>query len=190
MPITAVDSEALAEVRLETDRLQLRWLEPADAEAVQTLVSDWDVARNLAQVPYPYPDGLAARWIAGIRSSGFLRGELVFAVTRRSDTVFLGVVALILANNSRGAEIGYWMGKPYWGQGYATEAVTRVIEFAGASIGIERLWGACLIENFASANVLEKSGLTFEGEGDLYFVSQGGNRRVQYFGRDLNESST
>ena len=115
--------------RLETARLWLRWPRAADAAAIARLAGVADVARMTAQIPHPYPEGAAAKFILMARSEN-ARGEsvtLVLAKKRGSEPI--GVVSLRPLDDGA-LEIGYWLGKPCWGRGLMTEAV-RVLEKCG-----------------------------------------------------------
>ena len=99
--------------RLETPRLILRPLSLAHAADVQRLVGEWAVARNLARVPHPYEDGMAEEWI-GKLAGGFDDGRAyVFAVERRADGAFMGLVGI--ERDEHGQHVlGYWLGQPFW----------------------------------------------------------------------------
>lgn len=101
---------------LVTDRLLLRPFTLADASMVQRLAGEYAVASSALEIPYPYPDGVAEAWIATHRP-GFERGvHAIYAVTCDGDLV--GAAGLVeIDRDHRRAELGYWMGRPYWGRG-------------------------------------------------------------------------
>ena len=147
---------------LSTERLLLRPFAMTDAPAVKVLAGAAEVAATTL-VPHPYPDGAAEAWIA---SHGELaaRGERIdWAIERRADRVLLGVVGLGLVAPHRRGAIGYWLGTPFWNQGYATEACRRVVGFGFAELGLHRIEGPFFPRNAASARVLEKVGMRYEG---------------------------
>lgn len=149
---------------LETERLLLRPYVLADAAKVQRLAGDARVADTTANIPHPYPDGAAQTWIAGLAAAFAAGTRIVYAATLRQDGAVIGTVALhdIVAAHAR-AMLGYWIGVPYWGQGYATEAVRRLIDHGHTAHGLSRIGGACLARNPASARVMENAGLRAEG---------------------------
>jgi 8-oxo-dGTP diphosphatase len=107
-------------VPLVTERLSLRPLCADDAAALHRLVNDWEVAKTLARVPFPYPRDLADEWIASTRAQIAASTAWHLAVTRDEDgaEALLGCVGLTLdAKNPREAELGYWIGRRHWGQG-------------------------------------------------------------------------
>ncbi|RXR08879.1 GNAT family N-acetyltransferase [Pseudoxanthomonas composti] len=149
---------------LETPRLLLRPYLATDAAHVQRLAGDARVADTTANIPHPYPDGAAQAWIAGLAPALAAGTRVAYAITLRQDGSLIGTVDLheISAGHAR-AMLGYWIGVPYWGQGYATEAARRLIEHGQTALGLSRIGGACLARNPASAQVMEKLGLRLEG---------------------------
>jgi [ribosomal protein S5]-alanine N-acetyltransferase len=147
---------------LRTERLLLRPFTLADAPAVQVLAGAPEVAATTF-VAHPYPDGAAASWIAS-HGEQAARGEgIAWAIERRADRVLLGVVSLALVAPHRRGTIGYWLGVPFWNQGYTTEAARRVVAHGFVELGLHRIEGPCLSSNAASARVLEKIGMRYEG---------------------------
>src|SRR5688500_9505126 len=104
---------------LTTARLILRPLALADAPAIQTLLQEREIAENVLHVPHPYPDGEAERFIAMVDELTAENFYEVFAIERRDEPGLIGAVWLEKEGAGR-ASIGYWLGKPYWGQGYMT----------------------------------------------------------------------
>ncbi|MEO0996222.1 MAG: GNAT family N-acetyltransferase [Pseudomonadota bacterium] len=107
----------------------LRPLDPADAKTVQRLAGEREIAAMTQNIPHPYEDGLAEQWIAA-QSKRFQAGtHTVFAITRRESSQFAGTIGLTIHREFERAELGYWVGKPYWGKGYATEAAARIVSY-------------------------------------------------------------
>ena len=152
---------AVVPVKLRTQRLILRPPALADAARVSLLAGDYDVASMTGTIPYPYNERVAAEWIGEV-----LAGEegVVFMIERAGKLV--GCTGY-RAFGSDHAELGYWIGKPYWGHGYATEAVRALIAHAFDADGFDYLMAGHFSDNPASARVIEKLG----------FVAQGGELR-------------
>jgi ribosomal-protein-alanine N-acetyltransferase len=147
---------------LRTARLLLRPFAPADATAVHRYVSDRDVAAMTASIPHPYPDGGALTWIEQ-QARAAERGEsVVFAVTIAPHGV-VGAVGLHPETAHAKAELGYWIGKPHWRHGYATEASQAVVRFGFEELHLERIHARFMTSNEASRRVLQKLGFTREG---------------------------
>jgi RimJ/RimL family protein N-acetyltransferase len=141
---------------LETERLVLR--EPCrdDAEALAGLINDRRIAINTARIPYPYSVKDAEQFIAAANRWG---GEVAFVITL--DDALIGGCGV--ARSDSGPELGYWVGVPFWGQGYATEAARAVIDYAFGSLRHEALEAGARVSNPASRRVLEKCGFQWTG---------------------------
>ena len=147
---------------LPTSRLLLRAFLPWDADVVQTLAGERDVAVNTLNVPHPYPDGVAAQWIASHGPAWEKRSCLVLAITTEDEGV-VGAISLQLQPRHHRGEIGYWIGKPFWGRGYATEAAAAIVDLGFDHLDLNRIEGRHLVRNPASGRVLQKVGMLTEG---------------------------
>jgi RimJ/RimL family protein N-acetyltransferase len=148
---------------LETKRLLLRPFRLEDAPDVQRLCGAREIAAATATIPHPYPDGAAEEWIAG-HAVAYERGESVdFAIEARADGLLVGAIALGFQRAHERAELGYWIGVPYWGRGYATEAAQAVVRYAFEVEGLNRVFAFHWTTNPASGRVLQKVGMTYEG---------------------------
>jgi [ribosomal protein S5]-alanine N-acetyltransferase len=145
---------------MRTERLRLRPLTARDTARIALLAGDWDVACMTARIPYPYSAELAEQWIGGLAE-----GEIVRGIERRGTLI--GVCGY-LPDGSGSAEIGYWIGKPWWGQGFATESARAVVKHCFASAGIERVTSGHFIDNPASGKVIAKLGFQFVGMDRLW----------------------
>lgn len=148
---------------LFTDRLVLRQFLLHEAPIVKDLAGAPEIARGTLNIPHPYGLGLAELWIA-CHETWFSEGtQVVFAITRKTDGWIIGAVGLTLDQEHNRAEIGYWIGVPFWSQGYATEASRSVIAYAFEDQMVHRITGSHFMRNQASGRVLEKIGLHREG---------------------------
>lgn len=152
-----------AQPTLETGRLYLRPFTLADACEVQKMAGEREVAAMTYRLPHPYPDGMAEEWIRGQEALYRSGREVVFAVTLKPSGQLLGSIGLTCKFEHERAEVGYWLGKPFWGQGYATEAVLAVLGYGFKQLGLRRIFAQVFDRNEASAKVLKKAGLRFEG---------------------------
>jgi [ribosomal protein S5]-alanine N-acetyltransferase len=142
---------------ISTPRLILRELDLADAARISLLAGDYDVASMTGTIPHPYGEQQAAEWIASACA-----GEegVVFAI--RLADLLIGCTGY-RAFASDHAELGYWIGKPYWGMGYASEAVGALIGHAFGSFDYAYLKAGHFVGNTASERVLRKLGFTRTG---------------------------
>jgi 8-oxo-dGTP diphosphatase len=168
---------------LATERLILRPLIPEDAEALHRLVNDWEVARNLTVVPFPYPRELADQWILSTRHE--LTGGTAYhlAITGREGEheVLVGLVGMHVDTRARCGRLGYWVGRRFWGHGVATEAAGRLARWALANLNLDRLEARVATDNPASAAVLRRIGFRQTGEGTDHFIARGGEHPVWQF---------
>jgi RimJ/RimL family protein N-acetyltransferase len=141
---------------LKTARLTLRAPRRADSKAIALIANDRRIAENTSRIPHPYGTEDARQYVASVNK---VDGETCFAVTL--DDVLIGLCNVTPGED--GAEIGYWLGAPYWGQGIATEAARAVIDFAFADLDQEMLVAGARVSNPASRRVLEKCGFQWTG---------------------------
>ena len=146
---------------LKTERLLLRPLREADAERLARLANNWNVARMLSRMPYPYTLDMAHDWI-GRQETMRAEGE-EFAYGIANGEGFIGTCGL-QAHADGTHEIGYWIGEPYWNRGYASEAAGAVLGEAKRRFGAETLISGHFWENHASGRVLTKLGFRYTGE--------------------------
>lgn len=148
--------------RLGTRRLVLRSVTLADAGRVRVLAGDPEVALMTSNIPYPYEVGRAAAWI---RACEELQGEglrYAFALDLGGEGL-IGVCSLQVEPDQGRAELGYWLGRSWWGQGFMTEAARAVVAFGFERLELRRIFAHHLPENPASGRVMQKVGMTPEG---------------------------
>ena len=130
---------------------------------MQRLAGDRAIADTTLSIPHPYEDGVAEQWIA-THSEQFEAGVLVnFAITLAADGELLGAIGLHIARRHDRAELGYWIGKPYWNQGYATDAARTVMHHGFERLNLNRIQAHHFFRNPASGRVLLKIGMQREG---------------------------
>ena len=152
---------------LGTERLLLRPFESRDAAAVQAFAGSRAIADTTLAIPHPYPEDGAAGWIASHAESRARGLAVQYAITRGGSAAaageFIGTVSLGIDRHADLAEMGYWIGEPHWGNGYCTEAALRLLQFAFADLGLNRVYARYLSRNEASGRVLRKLGMRHEG---------------------------
>ena len=165
-------------VVLETERLVLRRPALADVKAIARLANDRRVAQNTSRLPYPYQVSDAERFVQFVEQQ---HRDTNFAITRDGD--LLGVIGVDLGKSDV-PEIGYWLGAPYWDQGYATEAARAVIDYAFEEFGSLELRAGARVVNPASRRVLEKCGFQWTGVELRRILSLGSSVPVDRFRLD------
>ena len=149
---------------LETKRLTLRAPCLEDANVVAALANDRRIAENTARIPHPYKLSDAESFIGGANKTG----EALYLITLRDKTV-IGACGVMFQYEAT-PELGYWLGVPYWGKGYAPEALHAVIDYAFTDLAHAALQAGARVTNPASRRVLEKCGFQWTGVG-LYRIS-------------------
>ncbi|MEM6514079.1 MAG: GNAT family N-acetyltransferase [Pseudomonadota bacterium] len=145
---------------LTTARLLLRPFSLEDAPEVQRLAGDARVADTTQNIPHPYPDGAAEAWIHSHTQAFRRNQQAVFAITLEETSDLAGAVGLTRLEDHTEAELGYWVGVPFWNRGIATEATLAVLEYGFTTLGLTRIVGWYLNRNPASGRVMLKAGMT------------------------------
>ena len=140
---------------LSTSRLTLRPLALSDAPVVARLAGDWDIARQTGRIPHPYSLIEADQWIGSLDASEFVRAVV-------HEGALVGAVGYV-EDEGNSAEIGYWIGKPYWGHGFATEAATRLVAHCFETEKRKQLTCCHFVDNLASKRVIAKLGFKLVG---------------------------
>jgi [ribosomal protein S5]-alanine N-acetyltransferase len=159
---------------LDSGRLVLRPFRLSDASDVQRLAGDFAIADATALIPHPYPDGAAQAWI-NTHEYEYLQGKmLALAVTLKETGELAGCVSIANENKSNSSgELGYWIGKDFWGQGYCTEAASVIINYGFEEMGLNRIQAEHFARNPASGRVMQKLGMKQEGYLRQAFVKWG-----------------
>jgi len=146
---------------VRTERLLLRPGWSQDAPALFEAIRDERIVRNLATAPWPYRPDHAEAWLATERKAS----EPSLLVFRCTDSApeLIGAVGFGRKPGG-GIEFGYWIARPHWGRGYATEAGRAVLAAARHSLRLKRLEAGHFLDNPASGRVLEKLGFKPTGK--------------------------
>jgi RimJ/RimL family protein N-acetyltransferase len=145
---------------ITTARLRLRAPRADDAGRMAELANDFDVARMTTTIPHPYTRAHAKEFLKRQAATDRAR-EAVFAIEHPRDG-FVGVLGFH-PKQAAAPEVGYWIGRPYWGQGYATEAAKAALDWAGSGWGKRLVVSGHFADNPASGRVLEKAGFLYTG---------------------------
>jgi len=149
---------------LRTERLILRAFAVEDAPTVQRLAGAREIADTTLNIPHPYEDGVAEKWIAGHQERYRQNQGLTLAITLAEGNLLIGAISLIsFSDQHQHAELGYWVGRQWWRAGYCTEAAREVVRFGLEQLGLNRIVGQHLARNPASGRVMQKIGMKHEG---------------------------
>jgi RimJ/RimL family protein N-acetyltransferase len=141
---------------LETERLLLRAPRCGDVKAIAALANDRRIAANTARIPHPYSVADAEEFIGAVNQRD---SEICFVIMCGERLIG----ACGLDPHEDGPELGYWLGAPYWGRGFATEAARAVIDYAFGDLEHETIRAGARISNPASRRVLEKCAFQWIG---------------------------
>ena len=167
---------------LRTARLLLRSLERGDIPAIVRLAGTREIAATTLHIPHPYDSAAAEDFLARMDGECRQGSAAVFAVTISSSSEFCGACGLHVASAQQRAELGYWIGVPYWGRGFATEAAHAVLEFGFNALGLHRIHASHFAENAASGRVLEKIGMRHEGRSREHVQKWGRFVDLEHYG--------
>ncbi|MEO1688436.1 MAG: GNAT family N-acetyltransferase, partial [Pseudomonadota bacterium] len=145
---------------LRTPRLQLRPPRPSDVEAISRLSSAWEIARMTTRIPHPNPPESVRAFFASLGEAR----ELALVIDDGEPAGFIG----------HGQELGYWLGRPFWGRGYATEAAEAMLAHVFGALGREAAQARVFADNPASMRVLTKLGFRETGVESGPSVARGG----------------
>jgi 8-oxo-dGTP diphosphatase len=182
MPTTGAESA----LPIETARLRLRVLAPGDGPAIERLAGDWEVARFTAHIPHPYPAGGAVAWIEETWAEAKTGKKVVAAIERLADGALVGCIELDLNQGEAAGALGYWIGRPYWDTGIASEAAAAMMNLGFGPLGLSRIEAAAVPANRRSIRVQEKLGLMLIGERLEPSPARGGHMKVEV--RSLSRS--
>ena len=167
---------------LETDRLILRSLNQADAEKIEELAGDYDVAKTTLNIPHPYPKGSAKSFIEHSLQV-VEKGELyTYAIVKKKTERLIGIIHINLTPAHERGELGYWIGKPYWGKGYGTEAARAIISFGFETLDLNKIHATAMTSNPGSWRIMEKLGMAHEGTLKQHMVRWEKYFDVAYYG--------
>lgn len=167
---------------ITTTRLRLRPFAMSDAADLQRLAGDPEVSATALDVPHPFDDGMAEAWIATHAGQFAERRLAAFAIAERATGELYGTVGLTAEPEHGRASLGYWIGKPFWGRGFATEAAAAAIAFGFDRWGIRRIHADHLCSNPASGAVLRKLGMRAEGVLRQHVLHRGRVEDLALFG--------
>ena len=154
---------ALEDVVIETARLRLRRLAERDIEGFAALADDPLVYATTLRLPSPYRAEHARAYME-MQRAGLAAGDhLLLTIALKEEDTAIGSIGLTLDRGNNRAEIGFWIGTPYWNRGLMTEAAAAVAGYGFERLGLNRIWGGHFAGNEASGRVQRKIGMKPEG---------------------------
>ncbi|MHA7584217.1 GNAT family N-acetyltransferase [Paenibacillus vandeheii] len=148
---------------MTTERLLLRLFTKADAETVTGLCNDYNIYKSTLTLPYPYTLDCAMSWIEHHQENFDTDKLYEFAICDRETDALYGAIALSNHQRYDNGELSYWVGQPFWGNGYATEAAKAILDFAFDVKKYHKVYARHFASNPASGQVIQKIGMKKEG---------------------------
>jgi RimJ/RimL family protein N-acetyltransferase len=148
---------------LRTARLLLRSYDSEDIPALVRLAGAKEIAATTVQIPHPYAEENARTFLAKANEDFRAGRSVTFAISALPGRELSGALGLNIAEPHRHAELGYWIGVPFWNKGFATEAARAAVAFGFQMLGLRRIFAHHFAGNTASQRVLEKIGMRHEG---------------------------
>jgi len=150
--------------QIKTKRLVLKKpTKKINKKLIVSQIGDWEVAKWLSDVPYPYTEQKAEEWLNNINDD-----DLLFSIFRNNSLI--GGVGLSLEEDND-LDLGFWIGRDHWGKGYATEAAMGLIQYVKKEFNFKQIKACYIKGNTGSSNVLRKLGFEEIGECEEYFLS-------------------
>jgi [ribosomal protein S5]-alanine N-acetyltransferase len=167
---------------LSTERLLLRKLNLNDAKQIEELAGDYEVAKTTLTIPHPYPKGSATIFIQSVLDSD------TYGLIQKESDQLIGMMTLKVHSTYQRGELGYWVGKPFWGKGYGTEAARALVQYGFQSLNLHKIYAQAFTTNPGSWRIMEKIGMKYEGTlrqhvyrfGEFYDLAQYGLLREEY----------
>lgn len=163
---------------LHSERLILRPIEMADAPLVARWCNEREVSRFMLTMPHPYTLADAEEWL----SVATKEDESPWAIVHRNEALLIGTIGLHPNAAHRRTAVGYWLARPYWGQGLTTEALRAVIDHCFAGDRYDRVFAHHNPDNPASGAVLRNAGMRYEGRLRSHWIAQGERVDSDYWG--------
>jgi RimJ/RimL family protein N-acetyltransferase len=167
-----------AEIQLRTERLLLRKLKRSDIPTLVPLIGAREVAATTLRIPHPYSEDDARAYLRRLA-----RNKLPWlGIFLLEGEELCGGVGLSPERDHDRAEIGYWIGVPYWGRGIASEATREMMRYGFEALGLHRIFANCYVGNTASQRILEKLGMKYEGRFRQHIKKWGAYRDSENYG--------
>ena len=148
---------------LYTDRLRLRRIQVEDIPLLVKYANNKKISDFVLNIPHPYQEPDAVFRISYVLQGFKSRVRYVFAIILKEKNEFIGEISLHMDNQKDLAQLGYWVGEPFWGKGIATEAAGAVLKFGFEKLGLDKIFATCHTENAASGKVLLNNGMADSG---------------------------
>ena len=165
---------------INTERLRLRRLCESDAHTIARLVADWEVSKQTISIANPYTLNEAHKFVRDGEVDWHDGTQYVLGMERRVDNCLIGTISVQIYHKwgRRLAEIGYWVGRDYWSQGFTSEAIEPFLIFCRSTLGLKRIDARVFVENEASLRLLDRAGFREVTRKVEHLPHRGGKRKI------------
>lgn len=160
-------------IELKSDKVSLRELQKSDSKRIALLANDQSISEMTMDIPYPYTLKDAEKFLEHCIAEYDRKNEYIFGIIERSSGMLTGCIGMSNVKIHKHGEMGYWMGRAYWGKGYTTEAVSLMVKFAFEDLKLNKVFAHFMPKNPASGKVLEKNGMVKEGVLRKHIIKNG-----------------
>lgn len=172
---------------LETDRLVLRALRDDDLDQLILMLNNENVSKQVLSIAYPFTMKHAQERLQSILEGYTKREMFVFSIALRENDLVIGQIGLHPHVKHNHAEIGYVLGEPYWGKGFMTEAIHKVLEYGLKDRKFHKIIATHYIDNPASGRCMAKAGMNLEGELFEHYKTSEGYKSVRQYGITITQ---
>lgn len=161
---------------LHTPRLALRKIQVEDIDALILYANNRKISDQVINIPYPYQEPNAVFRISYVVQGFKNKTRYVFAIVLKERAELIGEISLHLDEDKNSAQLGYWVGEPFWNLGIGTEASRAILQFGFEKLQLRFIHATCHVDNKASERVLLKNGLSEHNENGKvkrYVITQG-----------------
>ncbi|MEO0639530.1 MAG: GNAT family protein [Bacteroidota bacterium] len=158
---------------LETPRLRLRRMQTSDIPSLLKYVNNIKITDQILNFPYPYLEEDAIFRMHIILQGFQKKQRFVFAITQKEEDELIGEIGLHLDKANNRAEMGYWLGEPFWNQGLMKEAIGPVLKFGFEEVKLHKIFATHFISNPASGKIMEQNGMIREAEMKDHYKKKG-----------------
>jgi len=167
---------------IETKKLFLRAITQKDAERINLLVNDIAITSTTLRIPYPSSIEDTNTWIENHRRNCKSGDQAVFGIILKETNELIGVISLDINKSDENAELGYWIGKHYWRNGYCTEAAEAMMNYGFETLGLHKIFAQHMKDNMSSGRVMKKIGMKHEGSLKQHVKKDGSFKDTEIYG--------
>jgi len=168
---------------IQTERLILRGFRMSDVPVLTALAGEFEIADTTLSIPHPYHDKDAEKWVSQQRKWYKTGRAISFAIILKEKKVLIGAISMMdISTEHKRAELGYWIGKPFWNNGYATEASLELIKFGFKELRLNKIHAHHFSRNPASGKILLKIGMSHEGMLKQHILKWGNFEDIEMYG--------